>query len=72
MKTTVSFANPFTMTAWTGAILAVGWAIGARWGHTITAAWMLFLAAILLYLHDVVIALMLAMAVTKASSSNRP
>jgi hypothetical protein len=35
------------------------------------AVWMLFAAVIFLYLHDVVIAIVLAMAIAKASSSNR-
>jgi hypothetical protein len=71
MKFTVSFANPFTVTAYTATALAIGWAIGAHWGHTATAVWMLFAAAILLYLHDVVIAVVLAMAIARASSSDR-
>lgn len=72
MNFTVSFANPFMMTAYTGAALAIGCAIGAHWGHSMTAVWMMIAAAILLYLHDVAIGIVLAMAVAKASSSKRP
>lgn len=71
MQFTVSFANPFIMTAYTGAALAIGWAVGAHWGHTMTAVWMMIAAAILLYLHDVAIGIVLAMAIAKASFSNR-
>jgi hypothetical protein len=70
MRFTVSFANPFIMTAYTGAALAIGWAAGAHWDHTTTAVWMLTASAILLYLHDVAIGIVLAMAIAKAASSN--
>jgi hypothetical protein len=36
MNFTVRFANPFIMTAYTGVALAIGWAVGAHWGHTTT------------------------------------
>ncbi len=71
MNFTVSFANPFMMTAYTGAALAIGWAIGAHWGHSMTAVWMMIAAAILFYLHDVAIGLVLAMAFARASRSGR-
>lgn len=71
MNFTVSFANPFMMTVYTGATLAIGCAIGAHWGHSTTAVWMMIAAAVLLYLHDVAIGIVLAMAVAKASSSSR-
>ncbi len=71
MKVTVSFANPFTVTAYTGTALAIGWTIGAHWGHTTTAVWMSLIAAIFLYLHDVAIALLVAVAIARASSSSR-
>lgn len=71
MNFTVSFANPFMMTAYTGAALAIGWAIGAHWGHNMTAVWMMIAAAILLYLHDVAIGIVLAMAVARASRPGR-
>lgn len=70
MEFTVHFANPFIMTAYTAA-LTVGWAIGAHWSHTTSAIWMMIAAAILLYLHDVAIGIVLAMAIAKAASSNR-
>lgn len=71
MQFTVSFANPFMMTAYTGAALAIGWAIGAHWGHTMTAVWMMIVAAVLMYLHDVAIGIVLAMAIARATSSSR-
>jgi hypothetical protein len=43
------------MTAYISAALAVGWAVGAYWGHTTTAFWMVIAAAVLFYLHDVAI-----------------
>jgi hypothetical protein len=60
--------NPFIVTAYTPCALALGWAIGAEWGHTVITAWMLFFAAVLLLLHDM--AMLLAMAIAKSSSSN--
>ena len=70
MQFTLSFANPFLMTAYTRAALAIGWAIGAHWGHTATAFWMVIAAAVLFYLHDVAIGLVLAMAIARAWSSD--
>ncbi len=72
MKFTVSLSNPFTVTAYTGCALTIGWAIGAHWGHAITAVWMLFAAVIFLYLHDVVFAVLVAMAIAKTCSSAHP
>ena len=72
MKFTVSLSNPFTVTAYTGCALTIGWAIGAHWGHAITAIWMLFAAVVFLYLHDVVFAVLVAMAIAKTCSSGRP
>jgi hypothetical protein len=71
MDFTVRFANPFIMTTYTGVALAIGWAVGVHWGHTTTASLTLIAAAILLYLHDVAIGIVLAMAIGRASSSGR-
>lgn len=71
MKFTVSLSSPFLVTAYTGCTLAIGWAIGTHWGHTTTAVWMLFSAVVFLYLHDVVFAVLVAMAIARATSSNR-
>jgi hypothetical protein len=71
MKFTVSLSNPFAVTAYTGCCLTIGWAIGAHWGHAITAVWMLFAAVVFLYLHDVVFAVLVAMAIARGTSSNR-
>jgi hypothetical protein len=70
MKFTVHFANPFIMTAYIGAALAVGWAIGSHWGHTTTAFLSLIAAAALFYLHDVAIGIVLAMAIARAWHSD--
>ena len=71
MKFTVSLSNPFAVTAYTGCALTIGWAIGAHWDHAITSVWMLFAAVVFLYLHDVVFALLVAMAIARATSSNQ-
>ena len=68
MKVTVNFGNPFTVTVYTVSLLMIGWAIGAHWGHTLSSAWMIFFATILLLLHDAAIAILLAMAAIKVSS----
>lgn len=71
MNFSVSFANPFIMTAYTGAALAIGWAVGIHWGHHAPAAWILIAAAILLYLHDVAIGIVLLIAIARASLSKQ-
>lgn len=71
MKFTVSLSTPLVFMAYTGCALTAGWAIGAQWGHTITAFWMWFAAVIFLYVHDVAFAVLVAMAITKAKSSDR-
>jgi hypothetical protein len=71
MKATISFGNPVAGTAFTVAVLLIGWWIGARWGHTITAGWMLLFATIFLILHDAIILALLIMALTKVSSSSK-
>ena len=71
MKVTVSFGNPFTVTAYTVSLLMIGWAIGARFGHTLLSGWMVFLATILLLLHDAAFAILLAMAAIKAFSPEK-
>jgi len=71
MEFKVRFANPFIMSAYTGAALAIGWAIGAHWGNAMTAVWALIAAASLMYAHDVAIGIVLAMAIVKACSSSR-
>ena len=71
MKVTVSFGNPFTVTVYTAVLLIIGWAIGAHWGHTLSAAWMVFFVTILLLLHDAAIAILLAIAAIKVASSGK-
>lgn len=69
MKVTVSFGNPLAVTVHTVALLMIGWAIGAHWGHTLSSGWAIFLATIFLFLHDAGIALLFAIAAAKVSSS---
>lgn len=69
MRVTVSFANPFLVTIYTVTLLMIGFAIGAHWGHTLTAGWMLLLATVFLLIHDCAIAVLLAIAATKVASS---
>jgi hypothetical protein len=69
MKVTIRFGNPFLVTIYTVAMLMIGWAIGAHWGHTLTAGRMLFFATILLVMHDVTIAILSAIAATQIASS---
>lgn len=71
MKFTLSLSNPFAVTAYTGCALTIGWAIGVHWGHTLPAVWMLFAAVVFLYMHDVVFAVLVAMAIARATTSNR-
>lgn len=71
MKFSVSLSNPFAVTAYTGCALSVGWAIGIHWSHSTTAISMLFVAVFFLYLHDVVFAVLVAMAIARATSSNQ-
>lgn len=71
MKVTISFGNPFTVTVYTVVLLMIGWAIGAHWGHTLSAAWMIFFATVLMLLHDAAIAILLVMAAIKAASLDR-
>jgi hypothetical protein len=71
LKVTIRFGNPFAATVYTVVLLMIGWAIGARWGHTLKAGWMLFFATILLLLHDAAIAILLAIAATRIKPSGR-
>lgn len=57
MKVTIRFGNPFFVTIYTGALLMIGWAIGARWGHSATAGYALFWAFVALFIHDIAMAI---------------
>lgn len=69
MKVTISFGTPFLVSLYTLSILLTGWAIGAHWGHTLAAGWMLFLATIFLVVHDTCIAILFAMAANRIVAS---
>jgi hypothetical protein len=64
-RTAASGTDPRTRQV-TVALLMIGWTTGAHWGHTLSAAWMIFFVTILLLLHDAAIAILLAMAAIKA------
>lgn len=71
MRVTASFANPYLVMTYTVSLLAIGWVIGAHWGYSLTSGWMLFFGTIFLSLHDAAIAVLLAMAATKAAASGK-
>jgi hypothetical protein len=71
VRVTVSFGNPFVVVTYTAALLMIGGAIGAHWGHTISSAWMVFIATIFLLLHDAAIAILLAIAASKVASAGK-
>lgn len=71
MKVTVRFGNPFFILLYSAALLAIGWTIGTRWGHSLPASLTLLFAILLLLLHDAAIAVLLATAATKAPSSGK-
>jgi DNA-directed RNA polymerase alpha subunit len=71
MNVTVSFANPFPIAIYTVSLLLIGFAIGSHYGHSLAAGWMLLIATILLLVHDVAIAILLAIAAAKVVSFGR-
>lgn len=58
MNLTIRFSNPFYLITFSAALLLLGWAIGARWGHTATAGCALFGAIIALLIHDFAMAVL--------------
>lgn len=71
MKATISFGNPFLMMTYTASVLAIGWAIGSHWGHSLTSRWMLVIATIILFLHDAATVVLFAIVATKLASSGK-
>lgn len=71
MKVTVSFANPFLITVYTLVMLMIGFSIGAHWGHTLAAGWALLFATIFLVIHDSAMAVLLAIAAARFTSSSK-
>ena len=57
MNVTVKFSNPFYLSIFSAALLVIGWAIGARFGHSATAGYALFWAIVALIIHDVAMTL---------------
>jgi hypothetical protein len=58
MNLTIRFSNPFYLVTFSSALLLIGWAIGARWGHSATAGYALFWAIVALLVHDVAMAVL--------------
>jgi hypothetical protein len=58
MNVTVRFSNPFYLSIFSAVLLLIGWAIGARWGHSATAGYALFWAIVALLFHDVAMAVL--------------
>jgi TRAP-type mannitol/chloroaromatic compound transport system permease small subunit len=52
MNVTIRFSNPFCLVTFSAAMFLIGWAIGARWGHSATAGYALFWAIVALLVHD--------------------
>ncbi len=69
MNLTVRFSNPFYLTIFSAVLLTIGWAIGARFGHSATAGYALFWAIIALLVHDVVMTAAAALAGYSAAIS---
>ena len=61
MNLTVRFSNPLFLAIFSAAILTIGWAIGARWGHSGAAACALFGAVVALLIHDAAMTLVAGM-----------
>jgi len=59
------------VTIYTATLLMIGWAIGAYWGHSVPAGWMLLSATILLLVHDATAAILLGVAAAKIASDGR-
>jgi len=71
LNITVRFGHPLLVTIYTATLLMIGWAIGAYWGHSVPAGWMLLSATILLLVHDATAAILLGVAAAKIASDGR-
>jgi hypothetical protein len=58
MNVTVRFSNPVYLSIFSTALLLIGWAIGARWGHSATAGYAFFWAILVLIVHDIAMAVL--------------
>jgi hypothetical protein len=56
MNVTVRFSNPVYLSIFSAALLLIGWAIGAKWGHSATAGYAFFWAIVALLVHDIAMA----------------
>jgi hypothetical protein len=55
LNLTITFSDPHYLVTLSAALLPLGWAIGARWGHTSTADYVLAGAIVALIIHDLTI-----------------
>jgi hypothetical protein len=67
MNVTVRFSNPLYLSIFSGALLLIGWAIGARWGHSEVAGCALFWAIVALLIHDVAMTLVAGFSAYRAA-----
>jgi hypothetical protein len=71
MNVTVRFSNPLYFSIFSAALLLIGWSIGARWGHSATAAYAFFSAIIMLLVHDIAMAVLAGISGYKAAMHAR-
>jgi hypothetical protein len=60
MNVTIRFSHPLYLATYSGVLLLIGWTIGARWGHTVTAGRALVWAIIALLIHYIAMAVLAA------------
>lgn len=58
MNVTIRFSNPVYLTIFSSALILIGWAIGARWGHSATAGYVFFGAIVAVLVHDFAMAVL--------------
>ncbi|HKU24527.1 MAG TPA: hypothetical protein VJQ54_03590 [Candidatus Sulfotelmatobacter sp.] len=58
MNITIRISNPLYFVTLSAALLLIGWAIGARWGHSATAGYALFGAIAALLVRDAAMAIL--------------
>lgn len=68
MNLTVRFSNFFYLSIFSAVLLLIGWAVGARFGHSAAAGCALFWALIGLLFHDVAITVVAAVTGYRAAT----
>ncbi len=71
MNITVRFGNFFYIGLYSAALLMIGWSIGAKWGHTSSAGWLLFAGVLLMLIHDAAMTVTLAIVATRFAKRGR-